>query len=125
MSESGALMKAAATADWRKKLAAPASSIVIEEWGSCEIFFKPATLEQKNAVYQYIQKDDLQGIAETIVRRGLDGDGRKLFSNQDKKWMMKECDSEILGRIAMAINEEPESTVEEARKNSDSTRNSS
>jgi len=125
MSNTGADIIAAGKVDWREKLAALMSSIVVEEWKGCEIFFKPATLEQKNAIYGYIADNDLQSLAETIVRRALDADGKKLFSNADKKAFMTQMDPDIVSRVAVAINEEPESTVEEARKNSDSTRNSS
>lgn len=125
MSQTGADIIAAGKLDWRGKLAAPMSSIVIEEWKGCEIFFKPATLEQKNAIYQYLANNDLQSIAETIVRRALDADGKKLFSNADKKAFMNQMDPDIVSRVAVAINEEPESTVEEARKNSEATPNSS
>ena len=124
MSKSGAEILAAGKLDWRNKLAAPMSSVQVDEW-DCEIFFKPATLEQKNAIYQFLANNDLQSIAETIVRRSLDADGRKLFSNADKKAFMSQLDPDIVSRVAVAINEEPESTVEDARKNSDSTRNSS
>lgn len=124
MSKSGAEIIAAMKMDWRAKNSGPMSSVVVDEW-DCEIFFKPSTLEQKNAIYQYLANDDLQSIAETIVRRGLDADGKKLFSNADKKAFMTQGDPEIVSRVALAINEEPESTIEEARKNSEATPNSS
>ena len=124
MSKTGAEIIAAGKLDWRGKLAAPMSSVHIDEW-DCEIFFKPATLEQKNAIYQYLANNDLQSIAETIVRRALDADGKKLFSNADKKAFMTQMDPDIVSRVAVAINEEPESTIEEARKNSEATPNSS
>jgi hypothetical protein len=119
MTITGAQFKANAAKDWAETLSAPMRSIHIDEWGG-EIFFKPANLEQKNAIYKFIAENDLSSIAETVVRRALNEDGERLFTNTDKKFFMTKVDPDTLSRIALAINEEPEVTIEEARKNSDS-----
>jgi len=56
---------------------------------------------------------------QTLIIRALDEDGKRLFSNADKKDLMEKVDPDVIVNIISAMNDEPETTIEDARKNSE------
>ena len=114
----GAELLARAKTHWRDKLVAPMESVVVPEWDAT-IYFKPTTLAQRNRIFKYVNDGSLESLVETLIIRALDGDGKKLFNNNDKKALMESVDPDVIVRVINAMNEEPETTVEDARKNSE------
>ncbi len=114
----GAQILAKAKTHWRDKLVAPMESVVVPEWDTT-IFFKPTTLAQRNTIFRYVNDGSLESLVQTLIIRALDEDGKRLFSNADKKDLMEKVDPDVIVNIISAMNDEPETTIEDARKNSE------
>ena len=114
----GAPILANAKTHWREKLVAPMESVVVPEWDAT-IFFKPTTLAQRNTIFRYVNDGSLESLVQTLIIRALDEDGKRLFSNADKKDLMEKVDPDVIVYVITAMNDEPETTVEDARKNSE------
>jgi len=114
----GAQLLATAKTHWREKLVAPMESVVVPEWDST-IFFKPTTLAQRNTIFRYVNDGSLESLVQTLIIRALDEDGKRLFSNADKKDLMEKVDPDVIVNVITAMNDEPETTIEDARKNSE------
>tara|TARA_Y100001938_G_scaffold149909_1_gene238620 strand:- start:2769 stop:3143 length:375 start_codon:yes stop_codon:yes gene_type:complete len=114
----GAQILAKAKTHWRDKLVAPMESVVVPEWDTT-IFFKPTTLAQRNTIFRYVNDGSLESLVQTLIIRGLDEDGKRIFSNADKKDLMDKVDPDVIVNVVSAMNDEPETTVEDARKNSE------
>jgi hypothetical protein len=114
----GAQILAKAKTHWRDKLVAPMESVVVPEWDTT-IFFKPTTLAQRNTIFRYVNDGSLESLVQTLIIRALDEDGKRLFSNADKKDLMDKVDPDVIVNVVSAMNDEPETTVEDARKNSE------
>lgn len=114
----GAQILAKAKTHWREKLVAPMESVVVSEWDTT-IFFRPTTLAQRNTIFRYANDGSLESLAQTLIIRALDEDGKRLFSNADKKDLMEKVDPDVIANVVTAMNDEPETTVEDARKNSE------
>ena len=114
----GAQILAKAKTHWRDKLVAPMESVVVPEWDTT-IFFKPTTLAQRNTIFRYVNDGSLESLVQTLIIRALDEDGKRLFSNADKKDLMEKVDPDVIVNVVSAMNDEPETTVEDARKNSE------
>ena len=112
----GAQILAKAKTHWRDKLVAPMESVVVPEWDTT-IFFKPTTLAQRNTIFRYVNDGSLESLVQTLIIRALDEDGKRLFSNADKKDLMDKVDPDVIVNVVSAMNDEPETTVEDARKN--------
>lgn len=108
--------------NWQERLLGT-QSMTVEEWGTdespCEIFWKPSTLAQRDKIFKYIAENSLEGLAESIIQRCLDADGKRMFTPIHKKELMTRQDPDVLVRIVSAMNEDEGATIEEARKNSD------
>jgi|TARA_Y100000310_G_C20618160_1_gene781802 hypothetical protein len=114
----GAETLARAKTHWRERLVAPMESVAVSEWDAV-IYFKPTTLAQRNRIFKYVNDGSLESLVETLLIRALDGDGKKMFSNADKKPLMEQVDPDVIVRIISAMNDEPDTTIEDARKNSE------
>jgi hypothetical protein len=114
----GAELLAKAKTHWREKLVAPMESVAVPEWDTV-IFFKPTTLAQRNTIFRYVNDGSLESLVQTLIIRALDEDGKRLFSNSDKKDLMEKVDPDIIVNVITVMNEERETTIEDARKNSE------
>ena len=114
----GAELLAKAKTHWREKLVAPMESVAVSEWDTV-IFFKPTTLAQRNTIFRYVNDGSLESLVQTLIIRALDEDGKRLFSNADKKDLMEKVDPDIIVNVITVMNEERETTIEDARKNSE------
>ena len=113
----GAEVLANAKEHWREKLC-DMQTMHVDEW-DCDVHWKPSTLAQRDRVFKFVAGNSLEGLAESIIQRARDADGKKLFSQANKKDLMSNVDPDVLAKICTAMNEEPETTIEIARKNSD------
>jgi hypothetical protein len=114
----GAELLAKAKTHWREKLVAPMESVAVSEWDTV-IFFKPTTLSQRNTIFRYVNDGSLESLVQTIIIRALDEDGKRLFSNADKKDLMDKVDPDVIVNVITAMNDEPDTSIEDARKNSE------
>lgn len=98
-------------------------SISIEEWTDEDgnptiIYWTPITLSEKNKIAQKTGGNvlaDASVLADIVIWKALDKDGKKLFTIEDKIALMHKVDSEILARIANAMVVTP--SVEDLKKN--------
>lgn len=98
-------------------------SITIDEWldedgKPCTIYWTPITLSEKNKIAQKTGGNvlaDASVLADIVIWKALDKDGKKLLSIEDKLALMHKVDSEVLARIANAMVVTP--SVEDLKKN--------
>lgn len=93
--------------------------IEVPEWGDGEhplyIYCSPLTLAQKNRLYKMAKEDDLSLTVEALIMKAKDAEGNCLFSRADKPDLMRNCDPDILIRVATSIMESTD--IELAEKN--------
>ena len=81
-------------------------SIEIAEWkdeagNPSVIYWNPITLSEKNKLFKKSDNlNDVSILADILVMKGLDKDGNKLFTLEDKIGLMHKVDSDVLSRIA-------------------------
>ena len=103
---------------WRSQLDKQMGEVVVPEW-DVTIFFKPMNLSQQNRIFKYANEGSLESLVETLLIRALDADGRKLFSNSNKKFFMEKASPSLIADVVSAMNDAPDTTIEDARKNSE------
>jgi hypothetical protein len=103
---------------WRSQLDKQMGEVVVPEW-DVTIFFKPMNLSQQNRIFKYANEGSLESLVETLLIRALDADGKKLFSNSNKKFFMEKASPSLIADVVSAMNDAPDTTIEDARKNSE------
>ena len=103
---------------WRSQLDKQMGEVVVPEW-DVPIFFKPMNLSQQNRIFKYANEGSLESLVETLLIRALDADGKKLFSNSNKKFFMEKASPSLIADVVSAMNDAPDTTIEDARKNSE------
>ena len=97
-------------------------SIEIPEWKDDDgkptiVFWNPITLSEKNKLFKKSDSlNDVGILADILVMKALDKDGKKMFSLEDKLALMHKVDSDVLSRIATAMVQAIQ--PEEVKKNS-------
>ena len=97
-------------------------SIDIPEWKdddgkSTKVFWNPITLSEKNKLFKKSDNlNDISILADIVVMKALDKDGKKMFSLEDKLALMHKVDSDVLSRIATSMVQAIQ--PEEVKKNS-------
>ena len=97
-------------------------SIEIPEWKDDDgnatiVFWNPITLSEKNKLFKKSDNlNDVGILADILVMKALDKDGKKMFSLEDKLALMHKVDSDVLSRIATAMVHAIQ--PEEVKKNS-------
>tara|TARA_R100000231_G_C5289821_1_gene154271 strand:- start:57 stop:398 length:342 start_codon:yes stop_codon:yes gene_type:complete len=96
-------------------------SIEVPEWKDVDgkpsvIYWNPINLYEKNLLFKKSDNmNDVSILADILVMKALDKDGKKIFEAKDKLVLMYKVDSDVLSRVATAMV-----TViqpEEAKKN--------
>ncbi|WP_342278606.1 MULTISPECIES: hypothetical protein [unclassified Candidatus Tisiphia] len=91
--------------------------IEVAEWGDDEnplyIHCSPLTLAQKNRLYKMAKEDDLGLMVEALIMKAKDTEGNCLFSRADKPNLMRNCDPDVLIRVATSIMESNDTEVTE------------
>lgn len=84
-------------------------TIEVPEWGddsgSLYIYSSPLTLAQKNRLYKMAKDDDLGLMIEALIMKAKDAQGNCLFTRADKPELMRNCDPDVLIRVASKIME--------------------
>jgi hypothetical protein len=79
----------------------------VEEWadesGSFYVYAKPLTLQESQKLYRISKNDDLALLAFALIHKGLDENGEKLFTMDDKYKLMNGVDVSVLTKIGTWI----------------------
>ena len=84
-------------------------SIEVPEWKDEDgkasvIYWNPINLYEKNKLFKKSDNlSDVSILADIVVMKALDQDGKKLFKLDDKMDLMTKVDSDVLSRIATAM----------------------
>ena len=84
-------------------------SIEVPEWkdehgNPTVIYWNPINLSEKNILFKKSNNlNDVSILADIVVMKALDKDGKKIFKPEDKITLMYKVDSDILSRISTAM----------------------
>jgi len=93
-------------------------SLVVPEWDSTEIFFRPSMNFKDQGIVLKLHGDGLpaEAIVMTLILKSLNKDGSKMFVRADKTELLLRVDPEVVSRIVSDMSDD-EPTVEDAIKN--------
>lgn len=95
--------------------------IEVAEWGDdpehpLVIYAKPMTLADKQHLRGWMEEfGQVEALANLVIRKAEDGDGKKLFTLGHKRDFMHEVDPDVVARIAGKMTAAP--SVAEMEKN--------
>ena len=79
------------------------------------LYWNPITLLEKNRLLKKSDTlNDIAILADVLVMKALDKDGKKVFKLEDKQTLMNSADPNILQRIAQKMVEVP--SIDELKK---------
>ena len=68
------------------------------------IYWNPINLSEKNKLFRKSDNlNDVSILADILIMKSLDKDGKKLFKLDDKMDLMTKVDSDVLSRIATSM----------------------
>ena len=95
-------------------------SMEVSEWKdesgkAVTLYWNPITLLEKNRLLKKSDTlNDIAILADVLVMKALDKDGKKVFKLEDKQTLMNSADPNILQRIAQKMVEVP--SIDELKK---------
>lgn len=84
-------------------------SIEVPEWKDDDgnpsiLYWNPINLYEKNKLFKKSDNmTDVSILADIVVMKSLDKDGKKIFKLEDKMDLLTKVDSDVLSRIATAM----------------------
>ena len=96
-------------------------SMEVPEWKDDDgnptvIYWNPITLAEKKRLFQKSDNlNDVGILADIILMKAIDKDGKKLFTLEDKIALMHKVDSDVLAKVATRIIQTI--TPDEVKKN--------
>ena len=96
-------------------------SMEVPEWKDDDgnptvIYWNPITLAEKKRLFQKSDNlNDVGILADIILMKAIDKDGKKLFTLEDKIALMHKVDSDVLAKVATQILQTI--TPDEVKKN--------
>lgn len=112
-----------AKAHFRTRMSQELQSVEVPEWtnGSAtpeRIYFKPSmSLRDQGQVLQLSQDGKTaEALAQTLILRALDVDGKRVFVNANMTELMRLVDPEVVARVVNAMSGDDESD-EDLEKN--------
>ena len=96
-------------------------SIEVPEWkdehgNTTILYWNPINLSEKNTLFKNSENlNDVSILADIVVMKSLDKDGKKVFKAEDKLALMYKVDSDVLSRISSAMVQAI--TPEQVKKN--------
>tara|TARA_R100000008_G_scaffold42602_1_gene24594 strand:- start:48 stop:389 length:342 start_codon:yes stop_codon:yes gene_type:complete len=96
-------------------------SMEVPEWKDDDgnptvIYWNPITLAEKKRLFQKSDNlNDVGILADIILMKAIDKDGKKLFTLEDKIALMHKVDSDVLAKVATQIIQNI--TPDEVKKN--------
>ena len=68
------------------------------------IFWNPINLFEKNKLFKKSENlSDVSILADIVIMKSLDKDGKKIFKLDDKMDLLTKVDSDVLSRVATAM----------------------
>jgi hypothetical protein len=69
------------------------------------LYWNPITLSEKKKLFDKSSANlnDVSLLADIVIMKALDKDGKKLFSLEDKLTLMHKVDSEVIAQIATSM----------------------
>ena len=109
-----------ATSHFRNQLGGALCKIRVDEW-DMDIYFKTITnlKEQSKLVELAGQNKTVEALVESLIIRGRDVEGKRLFTSADKVTFMNEIDPSVLIRVVSEMNE----AIDSAEKATDIEKN--
>lgn len=95
---------------FKTKLTDKMESIEVPEWDTTVYYRSSATLKQTEEVVALHRENKVaEALAQVLISRALNEDGKKMFTVADKNDLMNNVDPDVVTRIATHIlNSEPE-----------------
>jgi hypothetical protein len=95
-------------------------SASVPEWGEADqplqVYWSPVTLAERQKIVNRIKDGaTLEAMAYALILKAQDGQGKNLFSLEDKLALMNGVDASVVERVAGLILAAP--SVEDAEKN--------
>jgi hypothetical protein len=96
-------------------------SMEVSEWKDengkpVTLYWNPITLLEKNRLLKKSDNlNDIAILADVLVMKALDKDGKKIFKLEDKQTLMEKADPNILQRIAQKMVLVP--SIDDLKKN--------
>jgi hypothetical protein len=96
-------------------------NVSVPEWkdddgNATVIYWNPITLSEKNKLFKKSDNlNDVGILADVVVMKALDKDGKKMFTLEDKLALLHKVDSDVLSRLATAMIQAI--TPDEVKKN--------
>ena len=112
------------TSHWADIISENMQSMEVAEWidpgtgKPITIYWKPANMEQRDRINDAYKSGVFDAVAETLICRALDKDGKPYYKRGDKADLMRRTVPAVMEKIAIEMNKDLELTVEEAGKNS-------
>ena len=78
----------------------------VPEWGST-IHWSPLTLEERSVLNRSQSSDDIKLMAEVIIMKARDAEGKPLFTIADRQGLLQKADPLVIARIANRMTGEP------------------
>ena len=101
-----------AEADFRSKLNGSLQHIEVPEWGEdgepLKVFFKPLiNFKQQEKVFALTQAGKIgEAVAQTLIIRALDEEGKPLFQQHELDKMMRFVDPTVISRVVNLMAQE-------------------
>jgi hypothetical protein len=94
------------------------SVIDVPEW-DVKIYYTPLTLSERARIKRITGDNDMQMPANLLIVKAKNGTGEKLFTEEDRDTLYRQCDSTVIARIAAEIMNEADrqQKLEEIEKN--------
>lgn len=90
--------------------------ILVPEWGDengpFEIYSRPMNLKEQSRILRKYQEDSTEALVETLIVRARDKNGEPIFKPVHRTELMREVDSDVIGRIVSEMNAEDDSQEE-------------
>jgi len=111
-----------AEADFRSKLNGSLQHIEVPEWGEngepLKIYYKPlVNFKQQEKVFALTQAGKIgEAVAQTLIIRALDEDGKPLFHQGELEKMMRFVDPSVISRVVNLMAPEDQLDTEDLKK---------
>jgi len=103
---------------FKTKLTDKLESVEVPEWETKVYFKGSATLKQTEEVVALHRDNKMaEALAQTLISRGLNEDGSKMFTVADKFDLMNSVDPSVVTRVATTILNSDASDTDEVEKN--------
>lgn len=87
----------------------------VPEW-ELDVYYGPETIDARDRYLPLIIERKVEGYVEVLLARAKNAEGRPLFKNADKLFLMREADPDVVLNVGVRIFNDTEVSVDDARK---------